>query len=327
MGREIKALGLFSGGLDSRIAVKLMLEQGIEVATVKFTSPFLPDPECEEAKKGARELGVPLKIVELGEKYLEVIKSPKYGYGKNLNPCIDCRIFMFKKAKEIAQEEEADFIFTGEVLQERPMTQHKKSLQRIERESGLEGKIVRSLSAQLLPETEPEKENLVEREKLLDIQGRRRKKQIKLAEKYDLSYPQPAGGCLLTYEGFSTKVKDLFQYKEEVSMEDISLLRIGRHFRYKGKKIIVGNNEEENEELVKRKKEEDYLFEVPDVGSPITILKGEKTKDALKTAARLTVRYSDAKEEAKVKYGRKRRGKEIEVRPVKGKELEELRVA
>jgi tRNA U34 2-thiouridine synthase MnmA/TrmU len=328
--KKIKALALFSGGLDSSLAVKLILDQGIEVIALNFTSPF-----CLCSSSGcstvniAKKFEIPIKVVRKGEDYLRIIKKPKYGYGKNMNPCIDCRIYIFKKAKEIAKEIGANFIFTGEVLGERPMSQHMRAFKIIEKESGLEGKILRPLSAKLLPETEAEKKGLVDREKLLDIRGRSRKKQIELADKYEIDYPCPAGGCLLTYKGFADKVRDLFEHKEKVSIKDIQLLKIGRHFRYKESKIIVGRNEEENKKLLNMKEAEDYCFEVPNYGSPITILQGRKSKKAIEIAARITLRYSDAKnkeEEVIVKYGREEMDKEIKVKSIEDSELEKLRV-
>ena len=176
-----------------------------------------------------------------------MLRNPKYGYGKNMNPCIDCKIFMIKKAKKYAKEIGADFIFTGEVLGERPKSQHYPALRIIEEESGLKGKLLRPLSAKLLPETEAEKKGLVNRAKLLSIQGRSRKPQFQLAKEYGITcYPSPAGGCLLTCEEYSKKLRDLLAHKKRVSMADVALLRVGRHFRLGKNKIIVGRNEAEN---------------------------------------------------------------------------------
>ena len=197
---KVKALALFSGGLDSILAVKLMLSQGVDVVAVNFVSAFSSYAKDDRgAAEAAKQLGVPLKVVELGDDYLKMIREPKHGYGKNMNPCVDCRIFILKKAKKVAEEIGADFIFTGEVLDERPMSQHRGALKLVEEESGLKGKILRPLSAKLLPETVIEKKGLVDREKLLGIRGRSRKPQLKLAKEFNIkSYPSPAGGCLLT---------------------------------------------------------------------------------------------------------------------------------
>lgn len=317
--KKIKALALLSGGLDSSLAVKLILDQGIEVTALNFTSPFcLCGSGSCNAVTIAKKFNIPLMVVSKGEDYLRIVRNPKYGYGKNLNPCIDCRIFIFKKAKKIAKEIGAKFIFTGEVLGERPMSQHLRAFRIIEKETGLEGKILRPLSAKLLPKTEAEERNWIDRNKLLDIRGRSRKKQIEMAKEFQIDYSCPSGGCLLTYKGFADKVKDLFENQRKVTLKDINLLKIGRHFRFWEDKIIVGRNEEENERLLKMKKPSDYYFEVPNVGSPITLLQGKKTKEAIEIAAKLTAHYSDAKNNDKVtvRYGKKEKmDKKIIVKP------------
>jgi tRNA-specific 2-thiouridylase len=326
---KIKALALFSGGLDSILAVKLMLEQGIDVVAVNFVSPFCL---CEKGGTGvseaARQLGVPLKVVDVGTEYLKMVQKPKHGYGKNMNPCVDCRIFIVKKAKKIAEELGADFIFTGEVLDERPMSQHFKAMKIIEEESGLKGKLLRQLSAKLLPETVMEKKGLVDRKKLLGIRGRSRKPQLKLAEKFNIKdYPSPAGGCLLTCREYADKLRDLFKHKKRRSMADAALLKVGRHFRFGKNKIIVGRNEAENNVLSEKKARNDYYFEVPDVGGPITVLQGAKTKKAIGTAAALTAFYSDAKSaEVTVNFGRESLSKSITVSIPTRVEVESLRI-
>lgn len=325
----MKALALLSGGLDSILAVKLIQEQGIDVVAVNFTSPF-----CLCGRSGcgaagmAEQLEIPLKIMNVGEDYLKILRNPKYGYGKNMNPCIDCRIFMFKKAKKYAEEIGASFLFTGEVLNERPMSQHRKALTVTEKEAGLEGKILRPLSAKLLPETEAEKKGWVNREKLLDIRGRSRKKQIKLTKEFGIKdYPCPAGGCLLTYKEFAAKIRDLFIQKKKVGIKDINLLKIGRHFRFGKNKIIVGRNEAENKQLERMRGKNDYCFEVPDCGSPITLLQGLKTREAERKAAALTLRYSDNKlGEALVKFGREKMDKSVVVPALDASEIEKLRI-
>lgn len=213
----MKALALLSGGLDSTLAVKLMLDQGIYVEAINFVTPFCL---CRRSGCGAYEVAkrfnIPLKVVTVGLDYLRVVRKPKFGYGRGMNPCIDCRIFMLKKAKKYAKETGASFIFTGEVLDERPMSQHRKALEIIEKEAGLKGKILRPLSAKLLPQTEAEIKGWVDRTKLLGIRGRSRKKQIELAKKFGINdYPCPAGGCLLTYKEFANKLKELFNLKRK----------------------------------------------------------------------------------------------------------------
>jgi tRNA-specific 2-thiouridylase len=328
--KRVKALCMFSGGLDSMLAAKLLLDQGIEVDAVHFVSAF----NVHEKGKGdvvaeaAKELGIPLTTINVGNDYLRVIRNPKHGYGKNMNPCVDCRIFMLKKARKRAREVGASFIFTGEVLDERPMSQHYKAMKLVEEESGLKGKLLRPLSAKLLPETLIERKGLVDREKLLAIRGRSRKPQLKLAEEYSIkSYMTPAGGCLLTCKDYADKLRDLFQHKKRVSMADAALLRVGRHFRLGANKIIVGRNEVENSVLAASKAAGDYFFEVPDVGGPVTILQGAKIKQAVETAAALTAYYSDAKSSAvSVNYGKDKLDKTVAVPVPSSDEVASLRV-
>ena len=327
--QKMKALALLSGGLDSTLAVKLILNQGIEVETINFVTPFcLCKRGCSGAALVAQRFHTPLTIVSVGEDYLKMLRKPKHGYGRNMNPCIDCRIFMLKKAKKHAKEIGASFIFTGEVLDERPMSQHSKALNIIEKEAGLEGKILRPLSARLLPETEAEKKGWVDRAKLLDIKGRSRKKQIALAKEFAITdYPCPAGGCLLTYKEFADKLKDLFEHKKTASLKDVQLLKVGRHFRLGRNKIIVGRNEGENKLLFHQKCDGDYYFEAQGCGSSITILQGPKTTKAVETAARLTAYYSDQKAgEVLVKFGREGLGKSTMVAIPSEEEVDKLRI-
>ena len=325
---KIKALALFSGGLDSILAVKLILEQSIDVGALNFVSPFCLCEKGSGVTEAAKQLGVPLKVVDVGDEYLRMVRKPKYGYGKNMNPCVDCRIFILKRAKKIAKEMGAAFIFTGEVLDERPMSQHFKAMKIIEEEAGLKGKILRPLSARLLPETVMEKKGLVDRKALLGIRGRSRKPQIKLAEKFGITdYPSPAGGCLLTCEEYGNKLRDLFKHKKRCSMADVALLKVGRHFRFGENKIIVGRNEAENKILTAKKVKNDYYFEVPEIGSPITILQGAKTKKAIRTAAALTAFYSDAKSgKVTVNFGRESLDESVIVSIPTRAEVESLRV-
>jgi tRNA U34 2-thiouridine synthase MnmA/TrmU len=295
--KSIKAVGLLSGGLDSTLAVKLMLDQGIDVNVLNFVTPF-----CTCTRKGCRHeasrvaelFGIPVKIISGGKEYIEMIKNPKYGYGRNMNPCIDCRILMFKKAKKYMSDIGASFIFTGEVLGQRPMSQHKKAMKTIEEESGLENLILRPLSAKLLEPTIPEDENWINREKLLSIQGRRRLPQMELADKLGIrDYPCPAGGCRLTDPQFAKRIKESFKHGED-TIKEIQLLKYGRHFRLEsGAKVVIGRNEEENKTLLRFFEKDDIIIEVIGVGSPIVILKKSKNKEDVKKAASLCVRYSD----------------------------------
>ncbi len=326
---SMKALALLSGGLDSTLAVKLVQEQGIDVVGLNFTSPFCLCGEGEGGATGAaKQLGIPLKVIAVGDEYLKMLRNPKHGYGKNLNPCIDCRIFMLRKAKKYAEAIGASFLLTGEVLNERPMSQRRKALKIIEQEAALEGQILRPLSARLLPKTVAEKRGWVDREQLLDIEGRSRKKQISLAAEFSISdYPCPAGGCLLTCREFAAKMRDLFEHEKRVTIEDVNLLRIGRHFRSGKNKLVVGRDETENAQLQRLKAETDYLFEVPGCGSPITLLRGPKTEAAIKVAAALTLRYSDKLEKrALVHFGAEEMNKSVVASALTAAQIEELRV-
>jgi tRNA U34 2-thiouridine synthase MnmA/TrmU len=264
----------------------------------------------------------------VGEEYLRIVRKPQFGYGKNMNPCIDCRIFMLKKAKKYAEEIGASFIFTGEVLGQRPMSQHRKTLGIIEKEAGLKGKILRPLSAKLLPPTEVEEKGLVSRETLLGIEGRSRKKQIRLAQELKVTeYSCPGGGCLLTYREFTSKLKDLFEHKKRISLKDVRLLKVGRHFRFGKDKIIVGRNEAENRLLLQMKMTNDYCFEAQDTGSPITLLQGPKTRTAVKRAAELTAYYSDRKQSVVlVKFGKGELDKSLRTPILSREKVEELRI-
>ncbi|UCE74510.1 MAG: hypothetical protein JSV56_02075 [Methanomassiliicoccales archaeon] len=320
MDKNIKSIVLLSGGLDSSLAMRLVIDQGIVVIAVKFTSPFCT---CDQggrcfSRVVAEKMGVPYRILVKGEDYLKVVRKPKYGYGKGMNPCIDCRIYMLRKANELMEELGAKFIVTGEVVGQRPMSQYRRALQIIEREAGLEGKIVRPLSAKLLPLTEPEKEGWVDRERFLSIKGRSRKEQIELAEGYEIEeYACAAGGCLLTHREFANKLKDLFKHKKRLTWRDIMLLKLGRHFRLGANKIIVGRNEQENNLLFKLKQKTDHIFEVPGCGSPMTLLQGEKSRLGVLFAARLTALYSDCQQDqVQVKYGRNNPFRAIIVQPL-----------
>ncbi len=302
-----KAIGLLSGGLDSSLAVKLMMNQGIEVTALNFITPFCTCTRkgCKhEASRIAEKFNIPIKVIAAGDEYIKMVKDPRHGYGKNMNPCIDCRIFMLKKAKEYMEEMGASFLFTGEVLGQRPMSQRREAMTTIEKEAGLEGLILRPLSAQFLEPTIPEKEGLVDREKLFGIKGRWRKPQMKLAEELSIKdYQCPAGGCRLTDPQFARRVKEAFEHDED-GIQDMNLLKYGRHFRLpSGVKVIVGRNEEENSIISKFAGERDLLIEVVGFGSPITLLKDSYNERDIKMAASVCVRYSNYKGKAKVRIG------------------------
>ncbi|MGQ4873461.1 MAG: tRNA 4-thiouridine(8) synthase ThiI [Promethearchaeia archaeon] len=308
--RNIKAIALVSGGLDSLIAALLIKLQGIEVIGLNFRSPFcLCDKAYRNAECGLnlyyQKLDIKLYFLEKGDDYLEIIKNPKYGYGKNLNPCIDCRIYILNKAKEFAKQVKADIICTGEVLDQRPKSQNLRALKIIEKETNLEGKLLRPLSARLLEPTIYEKEGIIDRNKLLAIRGRSRKKQLEIARKYGLLNEYYAcGGCLLTDKAFANRLRDYFKYNKNISMASVRILKYGRHFRYKNSKIIVGRNQLENNLLLTLKTPQDIIIKPKDVVGPITIVQGDLNEEILDFAAKLTLRYSDLEDsEGSVKFG------------------------
>ncbi len=330
MKQSIKAISLFSGGLDSLLAIKVIQSQGIDVIAVAFRSPFFISDEKKKEKleQIAKSHKFKVKFIELGNDYFELVRNPKHGHGKNINPCIDCHAFMIRKAKNYAKKIGAKFVFTGEVLDERPMSHNMGSLSVVEKEAGLKGKLLRPLSAKLLPETEAEKKGFVDRKRLLGFRGRSRKPQFELARKFRIKeYETPGGGCLLTYEAYANKLRDLFKYCEKVSKNDIYLLKTGRHFRFKDNKIIVGRSEEDNNNILKLKSKSYLVFEAKDYVGPTTILTGEPSKKTIELAASITARYSDAEDDSVlVRYGSKKLDKEILVNKISNTELEKLRV-
>ena len=296
-----KALALLSGGLDSTLAVKVILEQGIEVEALNFTSPFCSctgrNAGCKsEAVRVAEEFNIPIKVMNKGMEYLEIVRNPRHGYGKGMNPCIDCRIFLMRKAKEYMAESGADFVITGEVLGQRPMSQRRHTLDIIERESGLAGLLLRPLSAKHFEPTIPELEGWVDRKSLLSIQGRSRKEQMQLASELDVkNYPCPAGGCLLTELSFVSKVKDVFDHSDQLNLRDFRLLRLGRHFRTAPRtKLIVGRDEAENDLLEKHVQAGEATVLWLEGGGPLGVLIGEVDDTALETAAKIVLRYTKA---------------------------------
>ena len=298
--KKKKVVALLSGGLDSQLAIKMMQEQGFDVSAVAIKTPFC-DFDCGrgcgfEIRERADDLNVNLKTVYLGDEYIEMLKHPKHGIGAGFNPCIDCRSMMFDAAKKHMEEIGAEFIISGEVLGQRPMSQHAPALRTIEKESDLVGKIVRPLSAALLPETDPEKDGLIKRENLGMIRGRTRRGQLDMAKKYGIENPPNAGGgCLLTEPHFGIKAKDLFSHTKNPTINDIDLLKIGRHFRLDEEtKFIVGRNKDENEMIKAIALPGDILLEAKDFVGPVSILRGSNAKQHLKFASSITLRYSDA---------------------------------
>lgn len=295
----VKGIGLLSGGLDSILAVKVLQEQGIHTLCVSFVTPFFGS---KKAEKAAEMLETELRIMNISEIHLKMVLSPKYGYGKGMNPCIDCHALMFHEAGKIMESEGADFLFSGEVLDERPMSQNYQSLMKVSKESGYKDYIIRPLSAKLLPETIPEKESKVIREKLFDIRGRSRKRQIELAKYYGIKeYPQPAGGCLLTEPGYSQKLRELMENSTEIDLRSVEFLEIGRHFRLNtGDKLIVGRDEKENNIILSRKKDSDAVFDVRDYPGPIAIITDVISQESINTAAAICAYYSDTPKDKEV---------------------------
>jgi tRNA U34 2-thiouridine synthase MnmA/TrmU len=300
-------IALFSGGLDSAIAILLILQQDIEVTALSFMNHFGCDivdkSSCSQNPYPVAErFGFTVKMVHLGQKFVDIVRDPKHGHGKNMNPCIDCRILMLKEAAQFMDIVGADFVFTGEVIGQRPMSQHRRQMDLITRESGLGDRLVRPLSGKLLPETEPERRGILDRDKLEAISGRSRKRQMELADKYGLEdYPNPAAGCLLTDPGYSRRLRDYFAHHDLVTFNDLNLLKVGRHFRPDdASKIIVGRNETENEKIERYRHNGDWLFEARDAGSPITLLKGELTDKTIALAAAITARYCSQRDEDQV---------------------------
>ncbi len=298
-----KAVALLSGGLDSTLAVKVMLEQGIDIEALNFTSAFCTcncrDSTCRsEAQRVAMGFGIKIKMLQKGLDYVDVIRNPKYGYGKGINPCVDCRVYMHKLAKKYMQETGASFIITGEVLGQRPMSQRIDAFRAIERDSGLEGLILRPLCAKHLEPTIPEKAGIVDRERLLDIIGRSRKQQIELAEELDVAnYPCPSGGCLLTDKIFSKKVKDLLEHNNDVSTKDLHLLKAGRHLRIdENTKVIIGRNEKDNIKLKNLMQPNNVLIEPLNFSGPTAVIIGNNTdNDAVNITGMMILKYAKEK--------------------------------
>lgn len=337
MEKKTKAIGLLSGGLDSTLAAKLILEQGIEVEAINYVTVFCTctsrGSSCLASQKAAEQLNIPLKVIDVSEEYLEVVKKPKYGYGSGMNPCLDCRIFFFKKAKQYMEEAGAKFIFTGEVVGERPMSQRKDAMHIIERDSGLRGFIVRPLSAKLFPPTVVEEKGIVDRNKFLAISGRSRKPQISLAKEFGIKdYPCASGGCLLTDPGFSRRMKDLLNHKPDFNLNDVNLLKYGRHFRLSPEiKLVVGRNERENKRIETFKKEGDVIFYAEEPIGPIAILRGASNGQFLIEAASITARYALSKEEStdvKIKHSKCPEGdyEYILAKPFEDSKLGRLRI-
>lgn len=329
-----KALALLSGGLDSILAIKLMLEQGIEVEAINFLTTFCTCTRkgCEHAgTQAARMLKIHLKVLNISEEYLVIVKNPKHGYGSNMNPCIDCRILIFKKAKDYMKEVGASFIITGEVLGERPMSQRRDAILLIEKEAGLKDLVLRPLSAKLFEPTLPEREGVIDRDKLLAISGRSRKPQISLAEELGINeYPCPAGGCLLTDPGFAKRIKDLIEH-DSLTLTETKLLKTGRHFRLsQNAKLITGRDEVENAALEAQLKDGDVCLRLKDYPSPFSFIRGDDDSSLVEYAASIVAHHTKyrGQEKLKVDYWKVPISNHttISVRPAKLDDVERIRI-
>lgn len=317
----MKAIGLISGGLDSSLAVKLVQQQGIDVVAVHFLIPFVKWNEKtiydSSVKKITQQLNCKLRVEVLAQSYLDMLLAPAHGYGKNFNPCIDCKILMLKNTKKIMQEEGADFIFTGEVIGQRPMSQKKPQLKLIEKESGLEGLLLRPLSAKFLEETIPEQKGWLKKENLFDLEGRARSRQLALAKKWKIEeFPWPSGGCLLTESDFCKRLKDLVSHGK-INVNDIYLLKAGRYFRVNANCwFVVGRDHLDNlqiEELVGNK---DCIFKAIGIAGPLAVARGEITQEEKKVCAQIVARYTKAVGPIKIEIRENNNKQILEIEPL-----------
>ena len=299
--KRVKALVLFSGGLDSILVVEILRRQGIEVTGLTLTSAFF---DSRIAREMAKKLHLRLKVLDISQEHWEIVKSPKYGHGKGMNPCLDCRILMLKKARELMAKGKFDFVATGEVLGERPMTQRKTAMKLVEKESGLQGFLLRPLSARLIQITIPVKQGWVQAKKLYAISGRSRKEQMRLAKKFGLEdYPTPSGGCLLTDPEFSKKLQTLLKVYPKATLNDVELLKNGRQFWEEKGRIVVGRDKKENQRLKKIAQAGDLLVELENYPGPLALVRcyhsGRKVSQKLKEKAQQLVQYYSLKARGK----------------------------
>ena len=294
--KPVRALGLCSGGLDSMLSALVLRDQGIHVEWITFETPFFG---ADKARLAAEQTGIRLHVQDLTDDYLVMIQAPAAGFGKNMNPCMDCHALMFRKAGEAMQALGFDFLFSGEVVGQRPMSQTANSLRYVAKHSGFGDLILRPLSAQRLPETLMEQQGLVDREKLLDLSGRSRKPQMAMARKYGITdYPAPAGGCLLTDPGYSRRLKDLFDSGTALTPAALNLLKFGRHMRLNPSyKIIVGRTQQENEQILELSDpEHDAIIKTNGFPGPTVVLPGDGPQEILFLAGAVCAGYSKAPE-------------------------------
>ncbi|MDD4013018.1 MAG: tRNA 4-thiouridine(8) synthase ThiI [Candidatus Omnitrophica bacterium] len=328
-----KALALLSGGLDSVLAARLVAEQGIEVVCLAFVIGFAAKDNSRferHVRETAENAALPIRVIDITSEFLEVLATPSHGYGANINPCIDCKTLMLKKAKEIMEKEGFSFVITGEVLGQRPMSQRREALDMIVRDSDLKGKLLRPLSAKLLPETEAETKGIVDRSRLMAISGRSRKPQLEMAGRYGMkNFAQPAGGCLLTEPGFAAMVKDLIMHGG-IDLDGLAILKLGRHFRVDEKtKIILGRDEKENEAIAALKKAGDIMLRLSVDPGPYALLRGDASEENIRKAASLVISFSKKKSlpEAEVEYWREEENiKTLKVSPFSLSEIKNMRI-
>lgn len=343
MSKKAHGIGLLSGGLDSALAAKVVQNAGAEVTCLHFFTGFCVTghnsrigrknrPIANHALEVSAGLGIPVELVDISEQYLPMVMKPKHGYGANMNPCVDCRIFMLDRARRYMEEVGADFVFTGEVIGQRPMSQQRNTLNLTEKETGLRGKLLRPLSAKLLEATEVETAGLIDREKLYDFNGRSRKPQLELAKKLGITdYMQPAGGCcFLTDQNYSRKLQDLMESLggEALSMDDVYLLGVGRHFRLSPSlKVIIGRDETENNFLAYYTQGR-WSAVATDHPGPTGVVMGDPPEDSFDAIASLVARYCDGKGQPTVQVEFTHNGstRTIEVAPAEDYELEALRI-
>ena len=308
-----RALGLLSGGLDSSLAAMCLKRQGLAVTAIAFVTPFFG---AGKARRAAEKIGIPLIVRDIGAIHLEMVKHPHYGYGKNLNPCIDCHAMMFRIAGELMATDGFDFLFSGEVLGQRPMSQNLTALRAVANYSGHPERILRPLSARLLPVTPMEEQGLVDRSQLLDIQGRTRRRQELLAKEWGLTdYPASGGGCLLTEKSFSGRLRDLFTYQPDCGPRDIELLKIGRQFRLSPQaRLAIGRNQQDNEVLRELAGSSDLLLRCIGFSGPLGVLSGAAEAVDLETAAAVVAGYGKGSREPWVEVLVTGAGEELTVR-------------
>ncbi len=326
-----KAISLLSGGLDSTLATLVVQRLGIDVTAVSFMMPFGCDTSdrsscSRNALPVATQFGFSLKLCNLGETFLDIVRFPRHGHGKNMNPCIDCRILMLREARKLMEMTGADFLVTGEVVGQRPMSQKKNTLRMIEKEAGVKDLVLRPLCALNLAPTLPETKGLVDRRRLYGFSGRSRRPQMDLAKEFGLEeYPAPAGGCLLTDPLYSQALKKLLKARDSVDYYDIQLLRAGRQFWAESNAwIVVGRNRTDNEIIRNLRKPGDVLLQVPNVGSPLALVRDPRSSEDIRLAGALCARYTRRHGEARVMVETES-GETLEVTPLKPEEVERFR--